>query len=92
MGRNRGQGNQGGDKKKGDSGKVKIRHLKNWRWPENRKHNMLREARRAEKKLNKLLARGWANKPGGIVAGSRREGALHAHINRLKAAQALSTK
>lgn len=86
MGRNRGQGNQGGDKKKKDGGeKVKIRRYKAWNWPVNVKSNLLREAIKAEKKLEKLLVRGKEGKPGGILPGSEREEALSCHISELKA-------
>lgn len=80
--RNRGQGGQKGDKKKEE--KVKIRHYKAWNWPSNTKSNLLREANKADKKLRKLLARGEAHKPGGILEGSERQKRLDAHITRLE--------
>lgn len=83
MGRNRGQNQQG--KKKGGEEKGKIRRSKPWRWPRNRERNLLREANRAERKLDKLLKRGIDMKPGGIMSESDRSARLDGHIARLKA-------
>lgn len=88
MGRNRGQGNQGGDKKKDGGEKVKVRRSSRYTdatRKANKRMHILSEARHAEKKLSKLLKRGWEQKPGGITEGSRREQALSAHIRNLKA-------
>lgn len=86
MGRNRGQNN---DKKKGDEGKkVKIRRPSKYNDAKrtfNKKMRLLREARRAEKKLAKLVKRGWEQKPGGILEGGQRAANLYGHIIRLKA-------
>lgn len=82
MARNRGQGN---GKKKGGEEKVKVRSHKPWRWPRNRERNLLREANRAERKLDKFLKRGIDMKPSGIMSDSRRFYILNDHIARLKA-------
>lgn len=84
MGRNRGQGQQG-QGKKGGGEKVKVRSHKPWRWPRNRERNLVTEANRAERKFQKLMLRGRAGKPGGIIVGSKREKVLCEHIMRLGA-------
>lgn len=80
MGRNRGQN----DKKKGEE-KVKVRSHKPWCWPRNREHNLLREAAKAQRKLERLMKRKRDGKPGGIMPASKRSERLYNHIRNLKA-------
>lgn len=78
MSRNRGQGQQG---KKGGE----VRRRKPWRWPRNRERNLLTEAERAQRKLERLMKRSRDGKPGGIMPASYRSKALYEHIARLRA-------
>lgn len=47
----------------------------------NRERNMLREANKALRKLNRLLKRSRDGKPGGIMHASYRHELLYTHIN-----------